>query len=99
MSDMLPKWLPELIDTNGPWGEVLARLYEVFARDFKNGKPTFDGLPIWWDRRFEDNDPHEKGFWHLITKDDSDPSVGRIRDFPGPAVAVVPSNHRQLYGT
>jgi hypothetical protein len=81
MSDTLPEWLPELIDTNGSWEEILGRLYSVFEEDFKNGKPTFGGLPVWWDRRFEDDDPHEEGFWHLVTRDDKQ-TGDRLLDTP-----------------
>jgi hypothetical protein len=70
MSEVLPGWLPELIDTNGSWDEIRSRLYAVFERDFRQGKPKFKGLPVWWDRRFKDDDPHEEGFWHLVTRDD-----------------------------
>ena len=80
MSDTSPKWLPELLDTNGSWHEILDRLYSVFEEDFKNSKPTFDGLPVWWDRRQDGGDPHEEGFWHLITKDDE--KGDRVPDFP-----------------
>jgi hypothetical protein len=82
MSNALPEWLPELIDTNGTWAEVVAVLYEIFKRDFINGKPSFDGLPIWWDRHHEDGDQYEEGFLHLITRDDTDPANGRIPDLP-----------------
>lgn len=74
MSSSLPGWIPALVDTDGSWDEILDRLYAVFEQDFKVGRPTFKGLPIWWDRRFTDGDSHEDGFWHLITKDD--PSSG-----------------------
>lgn len=70
MNGTLPGWLPELVDTNGSWDEILSRLYAVFESDFKNGKPRFNGLPVWWDRRRLDGDPHEEGFWHLVTRDD-----------------------------
>jgi hypothetical protein len=72
MSESIPGWMPDLIDTNGTWDEILARLYAVFQRDFQNGRPIFRGLPVWWDRRFEGGDPHEEGFWHLVTRDDKE---------------------------
>lgn len=62
MSAALPEWLPEQIDTNGSWDEILARLYEIFDHDFKQGKPHYDGVPVSWDRRLLDGDPHEEGF-------------------------------------
>lgn len=81
MSGALPDWLPEEIDTNGTWGEILERLYAVFESDFKNGRPRFDGLPVWWDRRCLDGDPHEEGFWHLVTRDDK-ATGDRLLDTP-----------------
>ena len=70
MNVTTPDWLPELIDTDGSWDEILARLYSVFEDDFKNGHPRFAGLPVWWDRRCLEGDPHEEAFWHLVTQDD-----------------------------
>lgn len=66
---MTPPWLPGTVDTNGEWRMVLAHLHEVFCRDFKDLRPTLDGLRVLWDAR-----PSEKGhpesFWHLITRID-----------------------------
>ena len=81
MSDMLPEWLPELIDTNGSWDEILGRLYSAFDTDFKKGRPRFNGLPISWDRRCLEADPHEEGFWHLVTREDKQ-SGDRLLDTP-----------------
>ncbi len=81
MTGTLPDWLPELIDTNGSWDEILGRLYAVFEHDFKNGRPRYNGLPVWWDRRCLDSDPHEEGFWHLVTRDDKQ-SGDRLLDSP-----------------
>ena len=71
MSDDSPEWLPELVSLSGSVDEILERLYDVFKRDFKYGRPQFRGLPVWWDRRYLDGDPREEGFWHIITKDDA----------------------------
>lgn len=81
MSNTLPAWLPGLIDTNGSWDEILGRLYSVFEADFKFGRPTWNGLPVWWDRRCLDGDPHEEGFWHLVTRDDKQTGE-RLLDTP-----------------
>lgn len=81
MSAALPAWLPEEIDTNGSWDEILARLYEVFDHDFTQGRPRYGVVAVWWDRRFLDGDPHEEGFWHLTTR--TDKTTGdRLLDTP-----------------
>jgi hypothetical protein len=79
MSD--PAGLPDLIDTDGDWDLVVKRLYAVFERDFAKGKPTFEGLPIWWERRREADDPYEDGFRHLIERESDDKTI-RLFDPP-----------------
>ncbi len=64
----LPDWLPPIISINGEWNEVLARLYEIFKRDFKETQRTLDGKLVWWDRRILAGDQYEEGFWHLISR-------------------------------
>jgi len=81
MSDTPPDWLPELIDTNGSWDDILGRLYAVFESDFITGNPRYEGLPVWHDRRKLDGDPHEEGFWHLVTKTDRN-TGDRLLDSP-----------------
>lgn len=81
MSGTPPDWLPDLIDTNGIWAEVLEALYDVFTTDFVTGKPRYEGLAVWHDRRKLDGDAHEQGFWHLVTKEDKN-SGDRYPDFP-----------------
>lgn len=81
MTNTPPGWLPELIDTNGSWEEILQRLYVVFTADFVTGRPQYDGLPVWHDRRKLEGDPHEEGFWHLVTMTDRG-SGDRLLDTP-----------------
>jgi hypothetical protein len=51
----------------------------VFERDFKQGKPIFEGKPVWWDRKILPGDLYEEGFWHLVQK--SEKTVGgRVLD-------------------
>jgi hypothetical protein len=63
-----PPWLPPIVSTNGGWEEVLTRLYAIFDRDFKQGKPEFQGRIVFWDNRIPPGEKYEEGFWHLITK-------------------------------
>ena len=81
MTHSLPEWLPELLDTNGSWDEILERLYSVFTSDFVTNRPRCDGLPVLPDGKKLDGDSHEEGFWHLITK--TDPQTrDRLLDAP-----------------
>jgi len=77
---MTPSWLPPVVDCNGVWREVVAALYAIFMRDFTNGRPSFRGRPIWWDRRRDPGDSYEIGFWHLISRDDLQ-TGDRLPDF------------------
>jgi hypothetical protein len=47
-----PGWLPPIISVNGEWNEVLARLYEIFERDFKETQRTLNGKLVWWVNAF-----------------------------------------------
>lgn len=76
-----PSWLPPMAETDGVWEEVVARLYAVFQLDFKQGRPTFEGRPVWWDRRILSGDIYEEGFWHLITRTNRQ-TGDRIPEFP-----------------
>lgn len=67
MSTNLPDWLPEPIDTNGSWDEILGRLWAVF--DSQISRNLFlNGRPIWHDDRLSDGKPG--GFWHVTHRDD-----------------------------
>lgn len=63
-------WLPKMISVVGIWEDVIARLYEVFDKDFNKGRSCLSGLPVWWDRRIADGSIYEEGFWHLISRRD-----------------------------
>ena len=65
---MAAAWLPEMISVNGIWENVLARLYDVFDRDFNRGRPVLSGFPVWWDRRIAKGSIYEEGFWHLVSR-------------------------------
>jgi hypothetical protein len=66
---MMPDWLPDLVVTDGEWSKVVAELYCVFCRDFKDNRPTLNGLPVICDDRASEGG-YEERFWHLITQDD-----------------------------
>jgi hypothetical protein len=75
-----PSWLPAIVSCDGVWDDVLAVLYGIFDRDFRQRAPRFRSLPVWWDRTVKPGERYEEGFWHLITRDDH--ALGeRLADF------------------
>ena len=76
--EKLPSFLPPLLDLDGPWENVLHRLYGVFKRDFIDNQVFCGDLKVIYDQRKID-DKKEEGFWHLITKNDQ--TLGRIPDY------------------
>lgn len=65
-----PDWLPEMISIDGSWEEILERLYNIFRIDFIEGKPKLGDKPVFWDRTVEEGNKYERGFWHLIERED-----------------------------
>ncbi len=77
-----PNWLPPLLtDIVRPYTDsTFAQLYEVFERDFIQGKPIFEGKPVWWNKKILPGDFYEEGFWHLVQKIEKEVK-GRVPDF------------------
>lgn len=66
MSTHFPDWLPDPIDTNGSWDEILDRLWTVFESQIASGL-YFRGRPVWYDRGKDDGKP--RCFWHITHRD------------------------------
>lgn len=67
MSD-LPAWLPDKLSLHPLEAKALQEAYEIFKRDFEQGLPRLNGLPLLWDPSIGSNG-YPKGFWHLVSKD------------------------------
>ncbi|MBK7377961.1 MAG: hypothetical protein IPJ03_02975 [Ignavibacteriales bacterium] len=65
-----PSWLPDIISVDGNWEEILERLYSIFSTDFIIGKPKLENYPVFWDRTIDQDDKYDKGFWHLVERED-----------------------------
>jgi hypothetical protein len=81
MTDILPLWLPALLDINGSWNEIRDQLYAVFCADFLRDRPRYEGLVLEFDRRKLHGDGHEEAFWHLVTSTDQQ-TGDRLLDAP-----------------
>ncbi|MBA4092053.1 MAG: hypothetical protein C0494_15885 [Sphingobium sp.] len=77
--------LPDQIDTNGEWAEVLDRLYACFRSIFfSDPRLLADGRLLTCDGRRLDDDK-EEGFWHIVSKDSGGerlPDFDRARCIP-----------------
>ena len=68
----IPNFLPEILKLKGSWDEIIKLLYSIFEKDFKITKTRHCGLNIIYDSRIlKDGDGKEEGFWHVISKFDS----------------------------
>jgi hypothetical protein len=66
-----PEWLPPLFPVTGkPIEQVVALLYAVFIRDFKQGKPALGAVPVRWGEQPREmfGSYYEEGFWHLLCR-------------------------------
>lgn len=62
--------LPPMIDTNGSWDDIIARLDAEFARVFRsNPRRRFEGKTLVYNSSVRDGDI-EEGVWHVIAKGD-----------------------------
>lgn len=62
--------LPPMIDTNGSWDDIIARLEAEFARVFRsNPRRRFEGKTLVYNSSVLDGDI-EEGVWHVIAKGD-----------------------------
>lgn len=57
-----------MVSIDGPWQEVITRLYAIFEKNFKRTRRKLTRMPVWWDCRVLEGDRYEEGFWHLITR-------------------------------
>lgn len=62
--------LPPMIDTNGSWDDIIARLDAEFARVFRsNPRRRFEGKTLVYNSSVRDGDI-EEGVWHVIARGD-----------------------------
>lgn len=62
--------LPPMIDTNGSWADIIAKLDAEFARVFRcNPRRRLEGKPLVYNSSIRDGDI-EEGVWHVIAKGD-----------------------------
>jgi len=64
-----PNWLPEKLNNvaTGNAQTILPRLFNFFKTDFIDDPAFLNDYKIDWDRTLEEN--YERGFWHIISKE------------------------------
>jgi hypothetical protein len=63
-----PDYLPDLLEMEGSWEDILNRLYSVFSRDFKGDQVKHREIIVLYDRRIlTDGQEKEEGFWHVVS--------------------------------
>lgn len=67
MSMHYPDWLPEPIETDGSWEDILHRLWTVFDSQIARGL-FYNGRPVWHSNYDDDGKP--EGFWHVTHRDE-----------------------------
>jgi len=81
MSDT-PPFLPAMLDLDGDWDTILARLYSVFVKDFKGLQTYHRGLKVKYNETIRaDGLGKEEGFWHAVTRLCQDTGE-RLIDYP-----------------
>lgn len=65
----LPHWLPDIINVDGNFDDVLRRLYNIFHRDFVEKHPRLSDMAVWHDKKVKPGETYEEDFWHLIERD------------------------------
>lgn len=70
--------MPNKLDLDGTYNELIEKLYGIFCKDIKQKDFKYKGVNVEFDRRFVDS-RYEEGFWHLITRNDK--GDNRLVDF------------------
>ncbi|MFA4910969.1 MAG: hypothetical protein WC649_08005 [Desulfobacteria bacterium] len=81
MSDT-PSFLPPILNLDGDWDTILARLYSVFKIDFKESQTYHRGIKVIYNGTIKaDGLGKEEGFWHVVSRLDDDTGE-RLIDYP-----------------
>lgn len=78
----IPSFLPPMLNLDGDWDNILARLYSVFKRDFKESHTYHRGIKVIYNGTVKaDGLGKEEGFWHVVSR--LDDNIGdRLIDYP-----------------
>jgi hypothetical protein len=76
-----PDFLPPVINLDGSYKEILARLYDVFRRDFIENCAHHLGHDVTFNGLLDElSQGKVEGFWHVITRDDAT-KTNRLIDY------------------
>ena len=77
-----PDWLPEMLDLDGSYEEIIERLYDVFRKDFIQERPKHLSCTVRYNGNiYEFSQGKVEGFWHVITRYDST-KTNRLINYP-----------------
>ena len=71
MTQKLPEWIGSLItlaDCDGDSEKYIAKLFEIFKKDFMDSRPSFKGKPVLFDKKLDGDKPNT--FVHITTEKD-----------------------------
>src|SRR3989344_7832332 len=71
MNSQLPSWIGSLItltECDGDSEKYIAKLFEIFKKDFIDSRPTFNGKPVLFDKKLDGDKPNT--FVHITTETD-----------------------------
>lgn len=76
-----PAFLPPMINLDGSYDEIIARLYHVFRKDFIESRTQHLGRNVTFNGVIDEcSQGKVEGFWHVITRDDATKS-NRLIDY------------------
>jgi len=76
-----PDFLPPMINLDGSYEEIIERLYAVFRKDFIENRAKHLGRDVAFNGVINEfNQGKVEGFWHVITRDNSN-KTNRLIDY------------------
>ncbi len=91
------EFLPEKLNLEGTFEEIVKSLYSIFERDIRSKSFTYKSLPVIFDNNKIDSE-FEEGFWHVITRgrEEREIDFNRAKRLPWLRPIVENTNHPEI---